>query len=417
MSSTPLHIVDVVAVPITGAYYFDDQAAIRAGARRDGQTYTGVPLTPGFERIRQPATAVSVLLVLSDGQVAHGDCVSVQYGGVGGRDRLLDAPALAALLQGEVARALLGRPVERYEPFKAVLAELAGLDGFGAAAGYGLSQALLDASALANRCTMAQVVQREWGLDIPLTTVPVFAQTGENRRDGVDTMIAKRVDSLPHGLINHPSLVGPDGNELVAYVRWVRDRIQALDPSESYRPILHFDVYGTLGLVFGGELAHVAGLIAVMEAAAAPYALRVEHPVDAGSRAGQIRDFVRLRALLVEAGSHVQLVADEWANTLDDIRAFNREYAADVMQIKAPDLGPLHDIVDAVLDCRAHGVVAHLGGSCTETERSAQVSVHLALASGADQMLAKPGMGVDEGLSIVRNEMARAIALSRPARA
>ena len=42
-----------------------------------------------------------------------------------------------------------------------------------------------------------------------------------------------------------------------------------------------------------------------------------------------------------------------------------------------------------------------------ETERSAQVSVHLALGAGADQLLAKPGMGVDEGLSIVRNEMGR----------
>src|SRR6185503_14775485 len=102
-----------------------------------------------------------------------------------------------------------------------------------------------------------------------------------------------------------------------------------------------------------------------------------------------------LRTLLADAGSSLQLVADEWANTDDDIRAFNRAHAADVVQIKAPDLGPVHDVVDAVLDCRAHGVVAHLGGSCCETERSAQVSVHLALGSDADQLLAKPGMGVD----------------------
>ena len=82
------------------------------------------------------------------------------------------------------------------------------------------------------------------------------------------------------------------------------------------------------------------------------------------------------------------------------------------MQIKAPDLGSVGHIVDAVLDCKAHGVVAHIGGSCTETERSAQVTVHLALGADADQLLAKPGMGVDEGLSIVRNELARTLALS-----
>jgi methylaspartate ammonia-lyase len=401
-----VHIADLIAVPGTAAFFFDDQAAIRAGAQRDGLTYPGRPVTPGFERIRQPATAVSVLLVLSDGQIAHGDCVSVQYAGVGGREPLLDAPALAAQLEGEVAQELRGRPVERYEPFKALL------DGLGKAAAYGLSQALLDACARANRCTMAQLVQREWGLDHPLTPVPVFAQTGEDRHAGVDKMILKRVDSLPHGLINTLALVGPDGGELLAYVRWIRSRIQTLASDPSYRPILHFDTYATLGLAFDGDLARVAHFIGAMEAAAHPYALRVEHPVDSGSRAAQIRDFVRLRELLAQAGSTAQIVADEWANTIDDIRAFNREHAADVVQIKAPDLGPVHDSVDAVLDCRAHGVVAHLGGSCCETERSAQVSVHLALASGADQLLAKPGMGVDEGLSIVRNEMARTLAIA-----
>jgi methylaspartate ammonia-lyase len=401
-----VHIADVIAVPVTAAFFFDDQAAIRAGAQRDGLTYPGTPLTPGFERIRQPATAVSVLLVLSDGQLAHGDCVSVQYAGVGGREPLLDAPALAAQLEGEVADELRGRPVGRYEPFKALL------DDLGKAAAYGLSQALLDACARANRCTMAELVRREWGLGHPLRPVPVFAQTGEDRHAGVEKMILKRVDSLPHGLINTLALVGPEGRELLTYVRWIRDRIQALVPDLDYRPILHFDTYATLGLAFDGDLARVAELIVAMEAAAHPYALRVEHPVDAGGRAAQIRAFVRLRELLAGAGSKAQLVADEWANTVDDIRAFNRAHAADVVQIKAPDLGPVGDIVDAVLDCRAHGVVAHLGGSCCETERSAQVSVHLALGSGADQLLAKPGMGVDEGLSVVRNEMARTLALA-----
>ena len=33
------------------------------------------------------------------------------------------------------------------------------------------------------------------------------------------------------------------------------------------------------------------------------------------------------------------------------------------------------------------------------------------MAVGADHVLAKPGMGVDEGLSIVENEMARTLRL------
>ena len=333
-----------------------------------------------------------MLLVLSDGQVAHGDCVSVQYGGVGGRDPLLDAPALAAQLEGEVARAAARAPVE---PLRAV--QGAARRPRDRPPRYGLSQALLDACARANRCTMAQLVQREWGLDIPLKPVPVFAQTGEDRHAGVDKMILKRVDSLPHGLINTLALVGPDGSELLAYVRWVRDRIQALAPDPGYRPILHFDTYATLGLACDGDLARVAGLMLAMEAVARPYALRVEHPVDAGAATPQIRDFVRLRELLETPVRACRSSPTSGPTRVDDIRAFNRAHAADVIQIKAPDLGPVHDIVDAVLDCRAHGVVAHLGGSCCETERSAQVCVHLALASGADQMLAKPGHGRRRG--------------------
>jgi methylaspartate ammonia-lyase len=379
-----------IAVPAGGAFFFDDQAAIRHGAARDGFAYA-----PG---VRRPAEAVSVLLVLDDGHVAHGDCVSVQYSGAGGREARLEAEPLAALLRREVLPRLRGLPLDGYERAAQMT------EGLGAAAAYGVSQALLDACAHHARLTMAELIRAEWGLDGPLRRLPVFAQTGEDRRAGVDKMILKRVDSLPHGLINEPSLVGPDGEALVAYVRWVRDRVAALGGA-GYDPILHFDVYGLLG-------DRAEAIVVAMERAAAPLRIRVEHPLDAGSREAQIAALKELRARLAARGSRAQVVADEWANTVDDIRAFNRAGAADMVQVKTPDLGAVHHAVDAVLDCRAHGVVAHVGGSCTETERSAQVSVHLALGAGADQLLAKPGMGVDEGLSIVRNEMERTLALS-----
>jgi methylaspartate ammonia-lyase len=39
------------------------------------------------------------------------------------------------------------------------------------------------------------------------------------------------------------------------------------------------------------------------------------------------------------------------------------------------------------------------------------MSVHVAVATQADMMLAKPGMGVDEAISIVGNEQSRLLAL------
>ena len=336
-----------------------------------------------------PAEAVSVLLRLSDGYVAHGDCVSVQYSGVGGREPRLRAAELAERLRRDVAPRLRGTAVTAFRA--------AALEGFGAAADYGLSQALLDAAAHLAGTTMAEVVAAEWGLPAPSARVPIYAQTGEERYANVDKMVLKEVDSLPHGLINTPTLA----TGIVDYVRWVRDRVLALRRREDYAPILHFDVYGLLGSEPERILA--------MADAAHPFALRVEHPMDAGSREGQIRALAALREQLQ---GRAQLVADEWANTVDDIRAFNAAQAADVIQIKTPDLGSLRHTVDAILDCQAHGVVAHVGGSCAETERSAQVTVHVGLGAHADQLLAKPGMGVDEGLSIVRNEMERTLALT-----
>jgi methylaspartate ammonia-lyase len=107
---------------------------------------------------------------------------------------------------------------------------------------------------------------------------------------------------------------------------------------------------------------------------------------------------------------NVQLVVDEWANTLDDIRIFVDAQAADMIQIKMPDLGSVHNSVEAVLICKAGGVGAFLGGSCAETDLSAKAAVHVALAVRPDIMMAKPGMGVDEGIMLVRNEMARTLA-------
>lgn len=404
-------ITGLAAAAGVGAFFFDDQLAIRHGAPRDGFAILGDPLTPGYEAVRQPASAVSVLLSLSDGYVAHGDCAAVQYSGVGGRDPVPNSGELVSLLERDVAGEIRGLPTQSFRDLSDRLDALGTLSGFGTAAAYGLSQAMLDAVAHTREASMAHTIQAEWGLEGELRRVPVYAQCGEARQLNVDKMILREVDSLPHGLINSPALIGPDGTLLLEYVAWVSQRVEALRRDPSYRPVLHFDVYGLLGLLMGMRPEAMVSFLLRMEEAAAPFPLRVEHPLDAGSRAGQIEQMAELRSRLSDAGSSLQLVADEWANTVTDIHAFNQAGAADMIQIKTPDLGGLHNSVEAVLDCHRHGVLAHIGGSCSETDRSARVCAHVAMATHADQILAKPGMGVDEGLSIVTNEMARTLRL------
>jgi methylaspartate ammonia-lyase len=405
-------ITAVRAVEGLASFFSDDQAAIRAGAIRDGLVYQGVPVTAGYRRIRQPAEALSVLLIMSDGQVAHGDCASVQYSGVGGRAEPFLAGKARAVVEDTLAPLLVGREVESFRGAMGLVTEPLRDQPGGTAILYGVSQALLDARAKASRRTAAEVIVDEFHTGVQLRPVPIFAQCGEDRYLAVDAMILKQVDVLPHGLINNVTqLLGIDGSILMEYVRWLSARIRKLRDCEDYRPVLHIDTYGTPGIAFR-TAARVGEYLARLRAAAAPFALRVEHPMDAGSREAQIEVLCELRSELRRLGSDVEIVADEWCNTLTDVRAFVDASAADMIQVKTPDLGGLDQTVLALRYCVDHGVKAYCGGSCAETERSAQLSVHVAMACGAQQLLAKPGMGADTGLSIVRNEMARVMALA-----
>jgi methylaspartate ammonia-lyase len=403
-----MKIVDVLAVPVAAGFFADDQAAIRAGAEHDGFGYRGGSRTPGFTAIRQAGEAVSVLLVLDDGSVAHGDCAAVQYSGAGGRDPVFRAESARADIAEHLVPLLAGTELTSFRD----LAEAVDAQPLHTAIRYGATQAVLDAVARSRRLTMAEVVRDEYDTGSALVPVPMFAQCGDDRYTGVDKMILKRVDVLPHGLFNQvDTLLGRRGERFEEYLRWLVGRIGTLRPDPVYRPRLHFDTYGTVGLAFGGDLTAVAGYLARLGEIAAPYELVIEHPVDAGSREAQIATYVRLRAALRELGSPVKLVVDEWCNTLEDIELFVDHGAADVIHVKTPDLGGITNTVEALLRVRRAGLVAYCGGTCNETDRSAQVTAHLAMACEAGQLLAKPGMGVDEGLMIVGNEMARVAAL------
>ena len=129
------------------------------------------------------------------------------------------------------------------------------------------------------------------------------------------------------------------------------------------------------------------------------------------TQSDHIKMMRKLRDVLSKEEINVKIVADEWCNTLEDVKRFVDVGAADMIQIKTPDLGGINNTIEAVLYCKENGVLAYLGGSAAETERSAQICAHLALATQPCQILEKPGVGVFEGTSIITNEMQRALAL------
>lgn len=408
-----MRIVDVVCSAGKTGFYFDDQRAIKKGAGHDGFAYVGEPVTEGFTSIRQAGEAISVQLILEDGQVAFGDCAAVQYSGAGGRDPLFLAKDFIPVIEKEIAPKLIGKELDN---FKSLAEEFDGmlLDGkrLHTAIRYGITQALLDAVAKARKVTMAEVIQKDYNTGLEITKRPIFTQSGDNRYENADKMIIKSADVLPHALINHvETKLGKNGELLLEYVGWLRDRIIHLRDSEDYTPILHIDVYGTIGAAFDCDTTKMADFLQTLVDAAKPFKLRIEGPMDVEDRDKQIEALAALTAEVDRRNMGIELVADEWCNTYEDIAAFADAKAGHVVQIKTPDLGGVNNIADAILYCNKVGIGSYCGGTCNETNRSAEVTTNIAMACGALQVLAKPGMGVDEGYMIVFNEMSRVEAL------
>ena len=407
-----MKIVDVVCAPGLGGYYHWDLAALKHNVTYDGFDVIGEPATPGFERIIEPSEIVSIMLCLDNGAVAFGDCVDVILAGAAGRDSLFRADEHLTLLNGALRDTLIGREVDAFRPQAQALDELEfDSQPLHTAIRYGLSQALLHATSLAHSETMAQVVSREYGCAIATTPVPILSMCRTVDEVLVDKMILKRADILPHAdFIKTPEDVGDKGEKLHRYVSWLTERVTSLGGSD-YRPTLHVDVYGTLGEAFDMDLSAVGRFLRGLEQAAGPLALMVECPIVAPSQAEQFEGLATLREILRDQGTRVSIVADEWVNTLDDIKRCADARAADVVQVKTPDLGGLQHSVDAILYLQQSGVGAYLGGSANETDQSARICCHVALACQADMLIAKPGQGVDEALMIERNEMNRTLAL------
>ncbi len=412
-----MKITNVVCSAGRTGFYFDDQRAIKMGAGHDGMFYVGEPVTDGFKAVRQAGESISVMIVLEDGQIAFGDCAAVQYSGAGGRDPLFLAEEFIPVIDKYIKPQLVGKEADNFRQLCAMM-EAIQIDGkrLHTAIRYGLSQAILDAVAKATGRMMCEVVADEYGCTVSETPISIFTQSGDDRYNNADKMIIKGAQVLPHALINNvESKLGTKGEKLAEYIGWLRDRILENRNDESYLPVMHMDVYGTIGAIFGNNnYKAMADYIEELGKIAKPFHLRIEGPMDCDTdRETQIEALAGLTKELDDRGCDVELVADEWCNTLEDIKLFADKKAGHMVQIKTPDLGGVNNTIEAVLYCKEKGIGAYQGGTCNETDRSAQVCVHCAMATQPIQILAKPGMGVDEGYMIVYNEMNRILAMRK----
>ena len=444
-------ILEILTVPTSGAYYNEDLNALRKKALPESERYTAAPITPGFQKVREPAEALSVGLVLDTGQVAWGDCTTVAFSGLSGRDTIFRSQVGQDTIKNILTPALVNRSLL---PVRALLREIDQLlemvieeqplpeiksgdkmtrrelftnagrmlsasphtkqvtveRQLHSAIRYGVSQALFQAAAISQGKTIPEIICEEWNLTLPEKPVPIHAQCGNNRYQGVEKMIIRRVSSLPHLLVdNIPEQLGKNARQLIRYVKWIKHRILELG-GKDYYPTIHLDIHGGLGIIFDQDPGKILGALYALEKASHPYPLRIESPVICDSLKSQVEVLKTLREFIQFRNMNVQLVADEWANTVENIQFFLDNEAVDMIQVKTPDMGSLHNTIDAVLVCQNRKVGTFIGGSCAETDLSARISAQVALALQPEMILAKPGMGIDEGITIVKNEMDRTLA-------
>ena len=266
-----MKITQVICAPGKTGFFFDDQKAIKNGAKNDGAFYEGKPVTPGFTAVRQAGESISVIFVLENGAMAYGDCAAVQYSGAGGRDPLFLAKDFIPVIEREIAPLYVGKEITTFREMadrtdKYVDPKTG--QKYHTAIRYGVTQACLDAVAKSRGVLMAEVIADEYGTKISDTIIPIFSQSGDDRYMNADKMIMKAADVLPHALFNHvETKVGLKGEKIKEYVEWLRNRIQKLKPFEGYNPTIHIDVYGTLGIVFNNDpvaIAHYIGEVAAI---------------------------------------------------------------------------------------------------------------------------------------------------------
>jgi methylaspartate ammonia-lyase len=304
-----MEIVDLICAVGRSGFFNRDLAAIKAGARADGFAYPGEPSSPGFEKIVQPGTAISVMLRLDDGQVAFGDCVDVILTGVAGRDPLFQAEHHLGFLRTRMAEFLRGRSIDRFrELAEEVDRFVHGGRQLHTALRYGITQALLHGAALANHCTMAEIVGREYACAVAAEPIPILASCHKEDAQMIDRMILKQVALLPHASFQQVERdIGLEGEKLIAYAQGVVRRIGAIgDPD--YRPKIHLDVYGTLGELFGDDIEAIARYLGRLDAAVRPHELLLESFVITESREAQIDAFRALRAAIARQGGRVKIV-------------------------------------------------------------------------------------------------------------
>lgn len=406
MRKAQFTVTRVLFSPAQGCYYVEDIQALQESSIAAKDRWNTPAVNPSYRKVREIAEAISIGIELSDGSIFWGDALSVSYAGKSGRDAVFRRDAYSA----ESLSVLGGRSFTSFRDAMRVVENLF----LPNAINYGVSQAILQAAAATSRMTITSLIQTEWQLDIPIIPLRFHGSCGEDYHSNVDKMIVNRLDVIPHGQVDDPLFqLGHRGEKLIEYFEWLSKRIVEL-AGESYQPVIHFDVHGTVAKMFNDNLNQVAEYLAHIKKIFPRQTLRLESVCIQPTFERHIEWHSQLHSLLNQQGIEVEIYLDEWVNSLRDIAFIAHAKCCDGVHIKTPNLGSLVHSIESALLCRNQNLNYIFGGSCVETDISSRIAVQVALALEPTSFLARPGMGINEAIAICKNEMHRVLSILKP---
>jgi methylaspartate ammonia-lyase len=270
---------------------------------------------------------------------------------------------------------------------------------------YAVTQAVLNARALAEKRTPVAILCTAFDLPAPKKRVPLHAALLMRQNHAAARLLYHPIQSL--GLTIDPANsvaeLGAAGVDTQRAIRELKSAVELVDvafylsASGGYGELLKNDIGKILGSAFG------------LETAAKPQQLYLEDPLIMPSRDAQIKKLGDLRAYFKIRRMRTKMVGRAYVDSMEAVRAFVVDKpCVDLLWLDPLQLGSLHNVIVAAKLCREWGVGVIVGGSSAETILSAHTAAHLALAIQADLLFAKPATQV--GIAALHNEMARMLA-------
>jgi methylaspartate ammonia-lyase len=275
---------------------------------------------------------------------------------------------------------------------------------------YGLSQALWQAIAHVQQKTLLAVLVEEYGLMTSSTAVPLHVEINPHTPLSIASITQNPIASIGYSIsgINPVIELGQNGEVLQRFVRQLKEQLVGTADPQSFA--FHLNVRGGYGQLHDQQLGRILGTLVGLESAAGPFLVRVEDPFLVNGHDEQIKKMALLKSYMATRRMKLQLVAHQGIQSAADAQAFLAGKAAHMLHLDLPQLGSIGEGITAVQACQQNEVGTLWGGSPEETEIAARLSVQAALALQPTLLLVKFGRLGSAAVSLVHNEMIRALA-------